>query len=177
MEAVRARLPAGVPEPARRDPAVPPADARATWSGIVDIQLGRLQQAAGRPQDRRSSSTTTAQAWLADAGYDPVYGARPLKRVIQRELQNPLATLMLEGRIADGQKVEVSAGEQGLVIDGIPAGTHDSRLRGLRRHGIVLGQPADRPLSRCWPRLRPASVLLRRSDRWPNATRRYSVTC
>ena len=65
-----------------------------------------------------------ALAWLADAGYDPVYGARPLKRVIQRALQNPLATLLLEGRIADGQKVEISAGEQGLVIDGIPAGTH-----------------------------------------------------
>ena len=73
----------------------------------------------------RSIWTSTTRLWLGwpNAGYDPVYGARPLKRVIQRELQNPLATLLLEGRIADGQKVEISAGEQGLLIDGIPAGT------------------------------------------------------
>jgi ATP-dependent Clp protease ATP-binding subunit ClpB len=64
-----------------------------------------------------------ALAWLADAGYDPVYGARPLKRVIQRALQNPLATLLLEGRIADGQAVHISADEHGLLIDGISAST------------------------------------------------------
>jgi ATP-dependent Clp protease ATP-binding subunit ClpB len=57
-----------------------------------------------------------AHLWLADAGYDMVYGARPLKRVIQRSLQNPLATLLLEGRIQDGQAVPVTADENGLVI-------------------------------------------------------------
>src|SRR5258707_9005731 len=58
----------------------------------------------------------SAKAWLANTGYDPVYGARPLKRVIQRELQNPLATMILEGRIRDGETVQVSAGEGGLAI-------------------------------------------------------------
>ena len=59
-----------------------------------------------------------AKAWLADKGYDPVYGARPLKRVIQRELQNPLASLVLEGGLADGDKVRVTVGEGGLAING-----------------------------------------------------------
>jgi ATP-dependent Clp protease ATP-binding subunit ClpB len=59
-----------------------------------------------------------AKAWLAEAGYDPVYGARPLKRVIQRNLQNPLAGLILEGAIKDGETVAVTASEAGLVIGG-----------------------------------------------------------
>ncbi|HYI68780.1 MAG TPA: ATP-dependent chaperone ClpB [Skermanella sp.] len=96
---------------------------RGNMGGIVKIQLGRLRKMLA-DRDIDLEIDDKALAWLADAGYDPVYGARPLKRVIQRALQNPLATLLLEGRIADGQKVEVSAGEQGLVIDGIPAGTH-----------------------------------------------------
>ena len=57
-----------------------------------------------------------AEAWLADKGYDPVYGARPLKRVIQRELQNPLAQQILEGRIPDGSTVHIGASPLGLVI-------------------------------------------------------------
>ena len=52
------------------------------------------------------------------AGYDPVYGARPLKRVIQRRLQDPLAQLLLEGKIADGDKVKVGVGKSGLLING-----------------------------------------------------------
>ena len=59
-----------------------------------------------------------ATDWLANAGYDPVYGARPLKRVIQRRLQDPLAQLILEGKIGDGAKVKVSASKTGLVING-----------------------------------------------------------
>ena len=86
--------------------------------GIVDIQLRRLRQAAGRSQDHARRSTTRRSAWLAEAGYDPVYGARPLKRVIQRELQNPLAELILKGRITDGETVAVTAGEGGLAIAG-----------------------------------------------------------
>jgi ATP-dependent Clp protease ATP-binding subunit ClpB len=60
----------------------------------------------------------SAKAWLAEAGYDPVYGARPLKRVIQRNLQNPLAGLILDGSIRDGETVGVTASEAGLVIGG-----------------------------------------------------------
>ena len=59
--------------------------------------------------------------WLAERGYDPVYGARPLKRVIQRALQNPLASLILEGRVAEGETVRVSAGAGGLTINGVQA--------------------------------------------------------
>jgi len=59
-----------------------------------------------------------AKDWLAETGYDPVYGARPLKRVIQRELQNPLAEMILAGKVAEGQTVQVSAGEGHLLING-----------------------------------------------------------
>ena len=54
--------------------------------------------------------------WLATEGYDSTYGARPLKRVIQRSLQNPLAQMILEGSIHDGETVHVSAGADGLTI-------------------------------------------------------------
>ncbi len=59
-----------------------------------------------------------ARQWLADAGYDPVYGARPLKRIIQTHLQNPLATMLLEGRIPSGGTLRVTAKDSGLVING-----------------------------------------------------------
>ena len=61
---------------------------------------------------------TAAREWLANAGYDPVFGARPLKRVIQRGLQNQLASQLLEGRINEGDTVHVSAGADGLVVNG-----------------------------------------------------------
>jgi ATP-dependent Clp protease ATP-binding subunit ClpB len=88
---------------------------RDDMKGIVAIQLERLKKLLS---DRKISIEVdaAASAWLANAGYDPVYGARPLKRVIQRELQNPLAQQILDGRIPDGATVHVSAGEKGLVI-------------------------------------------------------------
>ena len=90
---------------------------RENMTGIVDIQLMRLRKLlADRKIEIRLDEA--AKKWLADAGYDPVYGARPLKRVIQRSLQNPLASLILEGEIADGTTVTVSAGPQGLTILG-----------------------------------------------------------
>ncbi|MGE0093147.1 MAG: ATP-dependent chaperone ClpB [Alphaproteobacteria bacterium] len=90
---------------------------RAQMKGIVDIQLKRLQSLL----DERKITLEIddkARGWLAEAGYDPVYGARPLKRVIQRAIQNPLAERILEGKIKDGQHVPVSAGKDGLLIDG-----------------------------------------------------------
>jgi ATP-dependent Clp protease ATP-binding subunit ClpB len=86
-------------------------------AGIVEIQLERLQALL---QARKLSLrlTDAAKRWLADAGYDPVYGARPLKRTIQRNLQDPLARLILEGAIVDGAAIEVDAGDQGLLING-----------------------------------------------------------
>ncbi len=90
---------------------------RPQMTGIVDIQLVRLQ---GLLDERKITLELdeAAKAWLADKGYDPVYGARPLKRVIQRELQNALAGLILEGKIGDGDRVAVGAGPDGLVING-----------------------------------------------------------
>ena len=90
---------------------------RADMTGIVDIQLARLQKLL---TDRKITLAVDdkARAWLADAGYDPVYGARPLKRVIQRALQNRLAELILAGHITDGETVEVTVGDGGLAIAG-----------------------------------------------------------
>jgi ATP-dependent Clp protease ATP-binding subunit ClpB len=90
---------------------------RADMDKIVDIQIGRLSRLlAGRKIIVQLDDK--ARHWLAQAGYDPVYGARPLKRVIQRRLQDPLAHLLLEGKIADGAAVKVSASKTGLSIDG-----------------------------------------------------------
>jgi ATP-dependent Clp protease ATP-binding subunit ClpB len=69
-----------------------------------------------------------AREWLAQAGYDPVYGARPLKRVIQRRLQDPLAELLLEGRVSDGTMINVSAGKRGLTINGMQFALGESDL-------------------------------------------------
>jgi len=95
---------------------------REQMTAIVDIQLKRLERLL---EDRKIvlELDDAAKAWLADRGYDPVYGARPLKRVIQRSLQNPLAELILQGKVEDGQRVAVSAGPDGLIINGeaVPA--------------------------------------------------------
>ena len=84
---------------------------------IVDIQMDRLTQLLAA-RKIGISLDAKARVWLAQAGYDPVYGARPLKRVIQRRLQDPLAQLLLEGSIADGGTVTVGAGKAGLTING-----------------------------------------------------------
>ncbi len=91
---------------------------REHMSDIVDIQLDRL---ALMLADRKIVLEVDARAkqWLGDQGYDPVYGARPLKRVIQRRLQNPMASLILEGRIAEGETIRVAAGADGLIINGV----------------------------------------------------------
>ncbi len=88
---------------------------RADMSGIVEIQLRRLEQ---RLASRKItlSLDAAAKTWLADEGYDPVFGARPLKRVIQRQLQDPLAEMILAGDILDGSEVAVTAGPEGLIV-------------------------------------------------------------
>ncbi|HSR70881.1 MAG TPA: ATP-dependent chaperone ClpB, partial [Kiloniellales bacterium] len=90
---------------------------REQMTGIVEIQLARLEAMLAERKIALKLDDQ-AKAWLAEKGYDPVYGARPLKRVIQRELQNPLAQLILEGKIGDGDTVEVGARADGLVING-----------------------------------------------------------
>ncbi|WP_170593601.1 ATP-dependent chaperone ClpB [Ruegeria arenilitoris] len=96
---------------------------RSDMDAIVDIQLARLRKRlAGRKIDLVLDDA--AKEWLANEGYDPVFGARPLKRVIQRALQNPLAEALLAGDIRDGDTVPVTAGPDGLII-GDRLGTSD----------------------------------------------------
>lgn len=88
---------------------------RDQMAGIVRIQLARFEKLLA---DRRLtlSLDDSAAAWIADKGYDPVYGARPLKRVIQKELVDPIARKLLAGEIEDGSVIAVSAGADGLEI-------------------------------------------------------------
>ncbi len=89
--------------------------ARDDMNGIVDIQLGLLgKRLEGRKI--RLDLDEAARKWLGDKGYDPVYGARPLKRVIQRALQDPLAEKLLSGKILDGAVIKVGAADDGLLI-------------------------------------------------------------
>jgi ATP-dependent Clp protease ATP-binding subunit ClpB len=98
---------------------------RGQMTVIVDIQLERLRRMLS---DRNITLVLDDQAtaWLADAGYDPVYGARPLKRVIQRSLQNPLAELILKGEVRDGDTVSVGSGAEGLTLRPIHAGENEA---------------------------------------------------
>ena len=84
---------------------------------IVDIQLGRLRAMLNN-RNIMLDIDAAALTWLGNAGYDPVYGARPLRRAIQRSLQNALATMILEGRIEDGDTIKVGVGDDSLVING-----------------------------------------------------------
>jgi ATP-dependent Clp protease ATP-binding subunit ClpB len=84
---------------------------------IVDIQLERLRRLLSE-RKITIKLDKAAREWLGDKGYDPAYGARPLKRVIQRHLQDPLAEKILAGDISDGETVQVSASAQGLLING-----------------------------------------------------------
>jgi ATP-dependent Clp protease ATP-binding subunit ClpB len=84
---------------------------------IVDIQIAHLQKLL---EERKIAITLDGKArdWLADKGYDPAYGARPLKRAIQKSVQDPLAELILSGKIKDGETVKISAGRDGLIFNG-----------------------------------------------------------
>jgi ATP-dependent Clp protease ATP-binding subunit ClpB len=90
---------------------------RSEMTKIVDIQMARLAKLL---EDRKITLELepSAREWLADKGWDPAYGARPLKRVIQKSVQDPLAEMILAGSIKDGEKVVVSVGKQGLTFNG-----------------------------------------------------------
>jgi len=89
--------------------------ARSDMHGIVDIQLRHLEKLLVE-RKLTLELDTSAKDWLAHAGYDPVYGARPLKRVIQRALQDRLADLILAGKVHDGDNIIVTAGVDGLDL-------------------------------------------------------------
>ncbi|MFS4439337.1 ATP-dependent chaperone ClpB [Paracoccaceae bacterium GXU_MW_L88] len=102
---------------------------RENMDGIVEIQLAGLMK---RLADRKITVELdeAAQTWLADRGYDPVYGARPLKRVIQKNLQDRLAEMLLGGEVLDGSTITVSAGPDGLIFNGedaMPRPPEDSK--------------------------------------------------
>ena len=100
--------------------------ARADMDGIVEIQLGLL----GKRLASRNivlDLDEGARKWLADEGYDPVFGARPLKRVIQRALQDQLAEMLLAGDVADGDTIRVSAGTEGLIVGDRVSGSNRPR--------------------------------------------------
>ncbi|TPE47972.1 ATP-dependent chaperone ClpB [Amaricoccus solimangrovi] len=88
---------------------------RANMDGIVEIQVGILAKRLGQ-RNITLEVSDEARTWLANRGYDPVYGARPLKRVIQSALQNPLAEKLLAGEILDGATVRVGADSEGLTF-------------------------------------------------------------
>jgi ATP-dependent Clp protease ATP-binding subunit ClpB len=87
---------------------------------IVDIQLQRLMKLLA---DRKITLKLDdkAKEWLGQKGYDPAYGARPLKRVIQKYVQDPLAEMVLAGKIHDGETVKITAGKDGLLFNGAAA--------------------------------------------------------
>ena len=93
---------------------------REDMDGIVEIQLGRLRGRLAR-RGITVELDAAARARLADDGYDPVFGARPLKRVIQRALQDPLAQRLLAGEIADGAALRVGVGPDGLTVSAAAA--------------------------------------------------------
>jgi ATP-dependent Clp protease ATP-binding subunit ClpB len=93
---------------------------------IVDLQLAHVAQLAGE-QGLLLEVTPEAKARLVDEGFDPIYGARPLKRVIQRRLQNPLALAVLEGEYAEGDVVRVEPEGDGFAFTRVPQDAADER--------------------------------------------------
>ncbi|QRM29924.1 ATP-dependent chaperone ClpB [Microvirga sp. VF16] len=104
---------------------------RSEMGAIVDIQMRRLQKLL---EDRKIVLQLDEEArnWLADKGYDAAYGARPLKRVIQKNVQDPLAELILSGVIKDGETVPVHAGPMGLMIGDVTVSGAERRPEGAR---------------------------------------------
>jgi ATP-dependent Clp protease ATP-binding subunit ClpB len=93
---------------------------RQDMGAIVDIQMKRLQKLL---TDRKITLELSKEAreWLAEKGYDPAYGARPLKRVIQKSVQDPLAEAILAGEIVDGEDVPVTVGPGSLMLGDVAA--------------------------------------------------------
>ncbi len=116
---------AGVPQPHRRDHPVPSPAPRG-YGRDRRHPVRAARETARRSQDRARCRRQGARLARATRGYDPAYGARPLKRVIQKELQDALAERLLAGDVADGAHVAVSADASGLLIDGSPA--HAARV-------------------------------------------------
>ncbi len=105
---------------------------RSQMGAIVDIQIQQLEKLL-RDREITLSLDEAAREWLADKGYDPIYGARPLKRVIQKQVQDRLANLILEGTVLDGSHVGITGTDLGLHIgtDEVPP-VAKSATKGVR---------------------------------------------
>ena len=105
---------------------------RSEMDGIVDVQLAHLR---GRLAHRNITLNLdqASKKWLADEGYDPVFGARPLKRVLQATLQNQLAEMLLANEVMDGDTVSIIAGPDGLIVGDRPS----SSSRSLKKKPMV----------------------------------------
>ena len=106
---------AGVPQPARRDRDLRRAHAR-TSSPTSSTCSSRCWRSGSRSGGSPSRSPTPRAAWLAETGYDPAYGARPLRRLIQTAIGDPLARMLIGGEVTDGGTVVVDRGEDGLAL-------------------------------------------------------------
>ncbi|RFB01622.1 ATP-dependent chaperone ClpB [Parvularcula marina] len=115
---------------------------RAQMGAIVDIQIARLQKLLN---DRkiRIGLDDAARHWLAEAGYDPAFGARPLKRVIQKTVQDPLAEHILAGDIHDGEVLHLSANETGLTLNGEQITSRDVFKLGDEPGAFSRSQPGE----------------------------------
>ncbi len=115
MDELREHVPARVPEPHRRDRSCSgrsrASRSARSWTSSWSTWTKRLAE-----RKLRLELTPAAQARLADEGYDPVYGARPLKRVIQQRLQNPLALRLLQGEFVAGDTVMVDVSGDGYAF-------------------------------------------------------------
>ena len=113
---------------------------REDMGSIVDIQFKRLSKLL---EDRKIELALDAKGrqWLADKGYDPAYGARPLKRVIQKWVQDPLAQSLLAGEVHDGQTIKVSSGQGRLTIDGKPVGAAEPQEAAAAKSPTVVNFP------------------------------------
>ena len=129
---------------------------RSEMGKIVDIQIARLQKLLA---DRKITIELDdkARTWLANRGYDPAYGARPLKRVIQRHVQDPLAEQILAGRVKDGDTVRLSVRDGDLVLE-----RRAGEGRGLSH--LRLRSPVSDPLGSDAPRCARCQLLARRHD-------------
>src|SRR3546814_15219626 len=113
--------------------------------GIVDIQVARVQKLLAY-RKVTLDLTDAARAWLGRVGYDPVYGARPLKRAVQKYLQDPLADLILKGEVKDGQAIKVDEGDGALVLTAACAASRAFRFTaaGSATAPADPGVPAER---------------------------------
>lgn len=113
---------------------------RVQMGAIVDIQMARLQNLL-EERKIRIALDDNAREWLSEAGYDPAFGARPLKRVIQKAVQDPLAELLLAGDVKDGDTLALSSDGEGLTLNGTQLSSRET----FRLGGTLMDATTQRP--------------------------------